>query len=882
MKNNSSAFESGENELVSDSAFELGAEESSSAADCNSSIKLAHQNAFSLVGDDGKTYWLYDEELLEHQGAMGTVSKAILQLKSNAPGEKVLIKRLPKGLTNSNSLELFIKESNLSCSDNGPNVVKGYFKGETDDFCFVVLQFYEGQNLKELIDTINFKDNLDELNNVFRGILEGLRDLHRNSIIHRDIKPENIIMRNNGEPVIIDLGLALYENVADLKGLKKIGTPRYAAPEQQNGGHISYAADIYGVGKILCEMLTGDVDVGCLDELSQEYSDYTSFIKKCCDKDPAKRFKTGRQALDAFNQMFYVIRTGTGQFTTVHAEDETQYALQLLESEDKLKDEFFKRYGDDGIIDDDEMNQLKRIAAILKLDDESFKNVQSEVENSILKYKRKILTSVLKQNSTSKQQLISLGKKLHIASDVVQKWIKISEEFVVAVANNDSNKMCEIIKCMGFKREDIDIIRRALHNDSSEKSKSAASTEQTKPEKKNEESATCGCIMILFIIAAIAGAVYYFFFRESLDDNYKKHSYELIKDKRDGQEYRVIKIGGKKWIAENIRYNAPESYCFDCEKFGRLYTWDQAFTACPEGFRLPRKHEWDVLIAAAGGKDVAAKKLKGTVGWGKDGGAGTNDLGFAAIPAGFFSANDKVHKNADEYARWWIGEKTNSKNGMRVRMNRDSDQVETDGGNLSVNYGLSVRCVEGVSDYLALYDLQTTQKDEGKIKSMNLNHIEKNSGENWGWIDINITSSWGSFNFIWPEIFENHSYIDIVNNDEDLYSLVSTTFQNSAKIWLSTGRKIKREDTILPMLLRKGNSPDTLNVLVKRKVDVTGVLDIQSVSKEHLENSPYSLASVTLKNKKKLSFLVNAEQEKLLMNGLAYDFTPLTFHVYNL
>ena len=114
--------------------------------------------------------------------------------------------------------------------------------------------------------------------------------------------------------------------------------------------------------------------------------------------------------------------------------------------------------------------------------------------------------------------------------------------------------------------------------------------------------------------------------------------YGSLEDERDGQVYRTVKIGGREWMAENLNYYVFESYCYDldtlnCEKYGRLYSWDEAFNACPDGWSLPSLEEWETLFEEVGGKDVAGYLLKASEGW-EFGGNGIDAFGFNMLPAG--------------------------------------------------------------------------------------------------------------------------------------------------------------------------------------------------------------------------------------------------------
>lgn len=123
---------------------------------------------------------------------------------------------------------------------------------------------------------------------------------------------------------------------------------------------------------------------------------------------------------------------------------------------------------------------------------------------------------------------------------------------------------------------------------------------------------------------------------------------ESFTDPRDGQSYDVVKIGGLTWFSENLNFMTEGSVCPEgdsrnCDKYGRLYTWDDAQVVCPEGWSLPDSADFASLITEAGGSDfangmaVAGEKLKSTGGWFKKGN-GSDVLGFNALPAGYRGA----------------------------------------------------------------------------------------------------------------------------------------------------------------------------------------------------------------------------------------------------
>ena len=141
--------------------------------------------------------------------------------------------------------------------------------------------------------------------------------------------------------------------------------------------------------------------------------------------------------------------------------------------------------------------------------------------------------------------------------------------------------------------------------------------------------------------------------------NYKKiycseNVCKYFTDTRDNQRYTYVVIGEQTWMAENLNYNVSGSKCYNnldsnCYKYGRLYTWSQAKSACPKDWHLPTKEEWEVL-----GSD--AKKLKTASGWNDyDGtsGNGTDEYEFSALPGGYFDGYASNFGGVGGDAFWW-------------------------------------------------------------------------------------------------------------------------------------------------------------------------------------------------------------------------------------
>ena len=170
---------------------------------------------------------------------------------------------------------------------------------------------------------------------------------------------------------------------------------------------------------------------------------------------------------------------------------------------------------------------------------------------------------------------------------------------------------------------------------------------------------------------------------------------DLFTDSRDGQTYKMVKIGRQTWMARNLNYQTGNSWCYknsadNCEKYGRLYNWDAAKMACPAGWKLPNNQDWDKMSATAGGLKVAGKKLKSESGWNNDGN-GTDDFGFSALPGGYYFFGDDFEE-AGNIGFWWSATENVGAYPSAKSMRYDADDMS--GNNLLRALGLSVRCLQ--------------------------------------------------------------------------------------------------------------------------------------------------------------------------------------------
>lgn len=194
----------------------------------------------------------------------------------------------------------------------------------------------------------------------------------------------------------------------------------------------------------------------------------------------------------------------------------------------------------------------------------------------------------------------------------------------------------------------------------------------------------------------------------------KDYGYYLETEYISHPIYKTVEIDGLEWFAENLARGTKSSYCGgglegdskeggNCEVYGRLYTWEAANNACPRGWRLPSKADFDALFKSVGGIDKAGKALKSTDGW--NGNGGDDSYGFSALPAGYLDpskeSNPYLHTNRD-YADFWTSTTNGTLNkAWKVLLRSDSgsyfnNDEKAEWEEKEVSLAFSVRCVRDV------------------------------------------------------------------------------------------------------------------------------------------------------------------------------------------
>lgn len=153
----------------------------------------------------------------------------------------------------------------------------------------------------------------------------------------------------------------------------------------------------------------------------------------------------------------------------------------------------------------------------------------------------------------------------------------------------------------------------------------------------------------------------------------------VFKDARDGKKYKTAKIGEQDWMVENLNYKAANSFCYkdksaNCTKYGRLYVWSAAMKACPSGWHLPTKEEYETLLKIEGFDSLLKINL----------------------PAGFRNDEGRFYPNEGNFASFWNSTEFDKDGAFTTYVGYDEDGVFVSSYQPDYNKGFafSVRCIK--------------------------------------------------------------------------------------------------------------------------------------------------------------------------------------------
>ena len=253
------------------------------------------------------------------RGAMGIVYKAYDEAIDRFVALKTVRADLLTGPDGAEWLERFKREARAAARCLHQNIVTVFEYGEDAGVAYISMEYVRGRQLQEfLAHRARFGE--DFCVRVVVQILQGLAVAHAHGIVHRDIKPSNVIILDNGIVKVTDFGIARVDSISISHHGMMVGTPSYMAPEQFTGGEIDRRTDLFGVGVVLYELLTGEkpfpgnsvteVMYRVMNHPPRDPADYNvrlaphlrAILMKALERDPAMRFQSAESFASALEQ----------------------------------------------------------------------------------------------------------------------------------------------------------------------------------------------------------------------------------------------------------------------------------------------------------------------------------------------------------------------------------------------------------------------------------------------------------------------------------------------------------------------------------------------------------------------------------------------------
>lgn len=255
----------------------------------------------------------YKIQCILGKGGMGIVYRALdPDIERDVAIKTIRFDTLTDGTAKDDLMARFIREARAAGKLAHPNIITVYDVGKEKDITYIVMQYIEGQSLQALIDS-GKRFSSQEISEIMRPIGDSLDYAHANGIIHRDIKPGNIMIDRSGKPFLADFGVARIETSTMTQAGTTVGTLSYMSPEQIQGQTVDGRADIFALGVILYELLSGKKpffgdnistivykivheEPQRITEVNQDLPrGYELVIKKALAKNPEDRYQTCKE-----------------------------------------------------------------------------------------------------------------------------------------------------------------------------------------------------------------------------------------------------------------------------------------------------------------------------------------------------------------------------------------------------------------------------------------------------------------------------------------------------------------------------------------------------------------------------------------------------------
>ena len=422
------------------------------------------------------------------KGGMGRVYK-VLDQEVNVKIALKLIK--PEISADKKSIERFRNELKTARDISHKNICRMYDLNKEAGSYYITMEFVPGEDLKSMI-RMSGRLAVGTTIGIAKQICDGLTEAHKLGVVHRDLKPSNIMIDKEGNVRIMDFGIARSLESKGITGAgMMIGTPEYMSPEQVEGEEVDQRSDIYSLGVILYEMVTGRLPFEGVTPLSVAHKhryeatqepkkvnaqipeDLSQIILKCLEKDKKKRYQRAEEFFDELDNIEERITATkrdisekiSGEVGTEEIRWKKSIAVLPFVDLSPQKDQ---EYFCDGISEEiiNALTKIKDLRVVARTSSFSFKDRQIDIREigSKLNVEKILEGSVRKAGNRLRitAQLINVEDGYHIWSERYDRDLEdiftIQDEVTLAIVDMLKIKLLEREKAKLVKRhtEDID------------------------------------------------------------------------------------------------------------------------------------------------------------------------------------------------------------------------------------------------------------------------------------------------------------------------------------------------------------------------------------------------------------------------------------------
>ncbi|OVE79375.1 hypothetical protein BVY01_02745 [bacterium I07] len=649
-------------------------------------------------------------EILEElgRGGMSIVYKAI-QKNLNRP---VALKVLPSQFTHDKEfLARFHLEAQSAAQLNHPNIVTIHDEGSESGVHFMAMEYIEGKDLHTLIQEqgpLSFKIAKKWIIQV----AEALGSAHETGLVHRDIKSSNIIIDKKQRPVLTDFGIA---RAAESQGLTQtgtvIGTPEYMSPEQARGKHVDHLSDIYSLGVVLYECLTGSLPfqsesvLGTLHAITNDPptpprgirkdlpEELENVVLKCLAKDPDKRYGSCEElgkALESGEKVAVVVQRKREE---PRQPNQRRKEAPKPKAKEGLPGWWKAAIGIVGV--------MLVVVIVLMMS-------QRRPETEMASDSQKETVSRETTQRTPGQK--SAG--VDAVEGQIGNWLEEARGYLA------DNQLTTPAGANALETVNRILSLRPNHAEAKQLNQAIADKYESWGDARTRRGEYG------------KAADYY---QKSLDVEYSQSVSQKVNDVKkrdvatstltdvDGNVYKTVKIGNQVWMAENLKVThyrngdpiphvtsttawsnlSTGAYCnydnsvSNVSTYGRLYNWyavNDSRKIAPAGWHVPTDAEWRTVVDYLGGSGVAGGKMKesGTLHWKSPNTGATNSSSFSALPGGYRYNYGSFNDIGGTAAFWSSTEDSNYYAWYRL-LSFNYSGVDRLGNNWQG--GFSVRCV---------------------------------------------------------------------------------------------------------------------------------------------------------------------------------------------